>query len=566
MATLLQITQFPNATSGTIYSYDAGTSTPKNMLADQAGTPLGTSYLLSSSGSVPTTGIWLEGAYKLIIKDSDGVTLYTFDNVDEYDSLDFSGLTATISDLNSTSTTALTKTSTYNVQVGDRGKTILANAVSGNININLPSAAEAGNKFMIRIKKIDVSTNIVIIDPSGTQTVDSLTTFQLLNYFDSVILQCDGSNWLIVAAKLRDTVQSITSSRELKLANDIRLFLSDASSGAIELKLPSPTTVGKGWRVGAKKIDSSTNIVTFKQNATETIDGQTEIGLGNQYAAAELITDGVNWHIANEYNNISDEPYPRGTLNDMSIENYSGDYSHDIKFNIGAARSFGNLYNIAPLTPIIKRIDANWVAGSGNGGFPSSLSLLPNTCYHTGWIIKPNGEKDAGYDSAITFSNLLADATGYTDYIRVGSIYTDSSSNIYPFLCLVNKSGRYFYFKNPFNQIIAPNPGTAGILATMLTPTGISVNAILSNTIEITNGLLLSGAIGIYISSPDVTDQVPGDINFTNAITVNTSPLTNFKISTQVHVLTNTSSQIRYRLLGSDPTLTVYITTLGWIE
>lgn len=571
MATLLQITQFFDnigspLTAGVVYAYEAGTSTPKNMFADQSGTILGTSYTLSASGRVPTTGIWLEGAYKLIIKDSVGVTLYTLDNVEEYDSLDFSGLTATIADLNSTTTTALIKTSNYTVAVGDRGKTILANATSGVLTINLPAAATAGNKFIIRIKKTDVSANAVIIDPASTQTIDGLTTYQLLNYFDSVILQCDGSNWYIVAAKLRDTIQSITASRELKLANDIRLFLCDASSGAIDLKLPAPATVGKGWRVGAKKTDSSANIVTIKQNVAETIDGQTEIGLGNQYAAAEVITDGVNWYIANEYDDVSDEPYPPLTLNGLKTERDSGDPNHDIKFfSEGGARSAGDNYNINPSSPLVKRIDANWVEGTNQGGFPTALTLTANTCYHKFWITKPDGTLDAGFDSSLTATNLLADATGYADYVRVGSFYTDGASNIEPFIMIVDKAGRHFRWATPSTQVTANPPPITGTLGTMKTPVGIRTNAFLAVSM-VEQSPVNQAYIVVYLSSPETTDLGASVPTITEATILTADGMGIHGTGGQAHVFTNTASQIRYRAQINDGSTTLYIVTLGWDE
>jgi hypothetical protein len=46
-------------------------------------------------------------------------------------------------------------------------------------------------------------------------------------------------------------------------------------------------------------------------------------------------------------------------------------------------------------------------------------------------IGKNDGTTDAGYDSSITATHLLNDATGYVDYRRVSSIKTDGSSNVH---------------------------------------------------------------------------------------------------------------------------------------
>lgn len=69
---------------GTLNAYVAGTSTPTNMFSDNAGTVAGTSVTLDSRGE-PTTikMIWLDTtvAYKFILKDANGTTIWTEDNI-----------------------------------------------------------------------------------------------------------------------------------------------------------------------------------------------------------------------------------------------------------------------------------------------------------------------------------------------------------------------------------------------------------------------------------------------------------------------------------------------------
>lgn len=558
MATLWQVEQFFDdtgapLTSGVIEAYIAGTSTPKNMFADQTGTPLGTTYTLSSSGRVPSTGIWLDGAYKLIIKDSGGSVLYTLDNVEEYDSLDFTGLTATIADLNSTSTTTLLKTSTYTVQVGDRGKTILANASSGNMTINLPAVTTAGNKFVITIKKIDVSTNLVTIDPSGSQQIEGLTTYVLWNYFDSVILHCDNSVWHIVAVKLRDTVQSITASRELKLANDVRLFLCDATTAQIDLKLPSPPVVGRGWRVGAKKTDSSTNSVVFTQNGSETIDGAPSYTLGNQNEASELLTDGVDWYVVN---NIISRALEIGSLTGFQIEQDSGDTNHDIKVSPGTARTVDNLYDLRTTTSFVKRIDASWAEGTGQGGFPTGLTLSANTDYFFFGIVKTDGQVDFGFDSNLDANKLLLDATDYVGYFRIPTAYvrTDGSLNITPFVNRVNASERRYIWTDIIAEVsgFSLTKGSLSIVTGLRTPVGIITNV--SSMITVTNGGSIS-PIGFFSYDVTTLTATPTTI-IAQANTNGNGYITD--------IYTGTNSNIKYYAEGTLSTLD--ISTLSWSE
>ena len=68
---------------GFVYTYLAGTSTPATTYSDNAGTAQTNPIVLNSLG-FPTAGpIWLLGGqtYKLVVKDSAGVTQKTFDNI-----------------------------------------------------------------------------------------------------------------------------------------------------------------------------------------------------------------------------------------------------------------------------------------------------------------------------------------------------------------------------------------------------------------------------------------------------------------------------------------------------
>ena len=75
--------------------------------------------------------------------------------------------------------------------------TIIANAASGNITVSLPSASTCTNRIYT-IKKIDSSSNDVIIDASGSQTIDGQLTRTLTERYEYVKIQSDGSNWHIV--------------------------------------------------------------------------------------------------------------------------------------------------------------------------------------------------------------------------------------------------------------------------------------------------------------------------------------------------------------------------------
>lgn len=75
--------------------------------------------------------------------------------------------------------------------------TILGNAVSNNITVNLPTAASAIRR-VLNIKKIDASANTVTIDANGSELIDGVLTQVLTLIYESITIQSDGSAWYVI--------------------------------------------------------------------------------------------------------------------------------------------------------------------------------------------------------------------------------------------------------------------------------------------------------------------------------------------------------------------------------
>lgn len=243
---------------------------------------------------------------------------------------------------------------------------------------------------------------------------------------------------------------------------------------------------------------------------------------------------------------------PRGYIDGLILSNDT-DTDHDIKMEVGMCRDTGDTQTISLGSAIVKRIDANWAAGTGNGGFPSTLTLSNNTWYHFFIIAKPDNTTDAGFDTSLTATNLLTDATGYTKYRRVGSVLTNGSANIIQFVQIENE----FLLKDPVCDVNVTNPGTSANLRTLSVPLGIKI-------IPIYSAMYLFTAVeatGYYIvTSPDQNDTAPSatlyDIEGSFGSTTGTSK----------QIFTNTSSQIRTRCSLTGASTDEVITTFGWID
>ncbi len=75
--------------------------------------------------------------------------------------------------------------------------TILMSTGATGRTVTLPTVATS-NGLVLNIKKIDVGVGSVTVDGNGAETIDDATTQVLSSQFDSITIQCDGTEWWIL--------------------------------------------------------------------------------------------------------------------------------------------------------------------------------------------------------------------------------------------------------------------------------------------------------------------------------------------------------------------------------
>ena len=88
------------------------------------------------------------------------------------------------------------KTGNYTVTASD--ETILGDASSGDITFSLSAVSDTQGKKYI-FKKTDSSSNSVIIDPDGAETIDGSATYSLTTQNASIEVESDGTTWWIAS-------------------------------------------------------------------------------------------------------------------------------------------------------------------------------------------------------------------------------------------------------------------------------------------------------------------------------------------------------------------------------
>jgi len=153
---------------GKLYSYEAGTTTPKATYTNRAGNVANTNpVILDVDGQAD---VWLDdGYYKFVLEDADGNLQYTEDNiaapqVGALESAFWRGVVYITS-----------AESPYTITAADNGKLISVDSSGGAVSVVLPEISSLSLPFNVGVKKTTGSNNVTV-NRSGTDTLDGDTS------------------------------------------------------------------------------------------------------------------------------------------------------------------------------------------------------------------------------------------------------------------------------------------------------------------------------------------------------------------------------------------------------
>jgi len=168
-------------TGGTAYFYSAGTSTAKNVWTEKEKTNPYTSYALSVIGGAQLYG---DGEYKIVIKDADGVTCYTWDNVRlRYPNYYVRAVTATTS------------------QTAD-DDFLEVNTTSGAVTINLLTVGSWVHPLKVMHT---AGANSITLEPSGAELIDGAANYTFTSPGTIVEIVADAAGTGLRKSGIRST-------------------------------------------------------------------------------------------------------------------------------------------------------------------------------------------------------------------------------------------------------------------------------------------------------------------------------------------------------------------------
>ncbi len=225
MAVLFPITQFFDnsgepLSGGLVYTYTASTDTPKASYTTQAASVQHTNPVeLDSAGR--TSGIWLTGSNKIVVKDSTAATTFHTINVfNAYDPVDWTGLTATVADING-----------YAANLGAAG------VVEASKGVVVDSSKNIATFGTVTAANLNATTSIktpLIKDANGVTAITIASTASQVNGI--TLTPSATGNPVTIAATGSDSNLGLTLSSKgsgaLKL-NTLTLPSADGTSGQV---------------------------------------------------------------------------------------------------------------------------------------------------------------------------------------------------------------------------------------------------------------------------------------------------------------------------------------------
>lgn len=237
---------------------DAGATIPY-------GAPAGV-VTADAGGFVPLIYVDDTFDWKVVITTSADVVLQTYDNLPKAES-DASDLGFAPPLLTWTQVTS--SASPVALTVNDVGKAYEADTTGGNIEFDLPDAASVGNGKGFVFKKT-ASANSMIIDPSGSQTIDDVSASLTVVAKDTLIgIYSNGAEWYVVEGYgLYRIINNLTE--DTAPDSDADFVITYDTSAGTEKKVKPALLAGSLIAIIEDQKASNTDGGTFTSGADQT--------------------------------------------------------------------------------------------------------------------------------------------------------------------------------------------------------------------------------------------------------------------------------------------------------
>ncbi|KPH08847.1 hypothetical protein CO657_13625 [Rhizobium acidisoli] len=233
-------------------------------------------------------------------------------------------------------------------------------------------------------------------------------------------------------------------------------------------------------------------------------------------------------------------------IEDLLLSNNSGNPNTHIDIGTGKAR-VGSVV-VANLATLTKRINATWVAGSGNGGLDTGAVAANGTYFLYALRKVSDGSFEAVFSTSATIAGVnVSLLAGYTIVKCIGVVLTNASSVIRPFIMYPRDE---YAFVGPIAEVTNTTITTTSALLAITVPNGVRVKANLrfmfSSSATTASALFSDPAQGVLVAGGNNEGGNVGTIQVASGFACGSD-----------EIWTNTSKQIR-RVSGATGNMWVW--------
>lgn len=217
-------------------------------------------------------------------------------------------------------------------------------------------------------------------------------------------------------------IETLSAARTIVLADKSTFF---RVTNAITLPLTASATLGDDFWFQVQAINGN---VTIDTDGAELINGQSTFII-QQGQVADIFCD-LNQFRAYVYGDTLSGAQLQGYSFGLTLSSNAGDAANDVDITSGKAAADVSPFNLMVLSSAItKRIDANWVVGTNQGGLDTGSVTASGTYYI--WLIQRSDTLVA--DVLFSLSNTAPTMpSGYDRKRLIGSTVRSTSTNGLP--------------------------------------------------------------------------------------------------------------------------------------
>ena len=334
------------------------------------------------------------------------------------------------------------------------------------------------------------------------------------------------------------------------LLTPVSPFKSPVSSGAGEGYFNGMIII---FRAGNANSGASTvNVNSAGVKNLKKADG-TDVGTGDILTNRDVAFryDGTNFIKVENFNPATNTVQGISYLpQKITIANNTTDSNNDIDIS-GGNFVFSDFSGQAYVPAMTKRLDANWTAGTNQGGLDTGAKA--NSQGYAVYAIYNPSTNVADYLFTATGVTAITLPSGFTKLKYIGSILTNSSGNIIAFKQVDN----YFYFNNIFDA--SPSTPSSGTYSTytLSVPRVNGIIAMVNSVIDYTGSGIVTIGVNYKITGSSSIVAFESFYKPTNGYD---------GLSAEAFVPTNSSGQIDVAFLYTAPATNFKIKTKGYID